>query len=316
MRLRREHPDDGERKAALELGQRRGRRGVAGGHDQLHALSLQVAGDLGREAPDLLERARAVREPGAVAEVDEVLVREGDEALVQDGQAAHARVEDADRARVHPRDSTAARCRLPFPPVLKTWTLALAAALVLLVGDATGSTLSKQNVSIPMDDGVSISATLYLPDGAPPAGGWPALVFLHGLSRNKEQINALVETSGFVGQSYVVLTFDARGHGQSGGLVVDRRPARDRRHAGGPRLARLEARRRRREDRRLGHLVRRRRRLQLAGRRSALGGGGHGPDVDRPLYRTDATGAREVGARRRVWRARSPRRSAIPPSRP
>ncbi len=96
---------------------------------------------------------------------------------------------------------------------------------------------------------------------------------------------------------------------------LDRRPARDRRHTGGSRLARVEARRRRREDRRLGRLVRRRRRLQLAGRRSALGCGGHGPDVDRPLHRNDAAGAREVGARRRVWRARSPRRSAIPPSR-
>ncbi|MDQ3672202.1 MAG: CocE/NonD family hydrolase [Actinomycetota bacterium] len=103
--------------------------------------------------------------------------------------------------------------------MVRTWTLGLAAALVLLVGDATGSTLSKQNVSIPMDDGVSISATLYVPDGAAPDGGWPALVFLHGLSGNKEQMNALAEAYGFVGQSYVVLTFDARGHGQSGGLV-------------------------------------------------------------------------------------------------
>ncbi|MGI8480136.1 MAG: alpha/beta hydrolase [Gaiellaceae bacterium] len=99
------------------------------------------------------------------------------------------------------------------------WTLGLAAALVLFVGDATGSGLSKQDVSIPMDDGVSISATLYVPDGAAPAGGWPAIVFLHGLAGTKEQMNALAEAYGFVGQSYVVLTFDARGHGQSGGLV-------------------------------------------------------------------------------------------------
>jgi fermentation-respiration switch protein FrsA (DUF1100 family) len=103
--------------------------------------------------------------------------------------------------------------------VVKTWTLGLAAALVLFVGDATGSASSKQDVSIPMDDGASIAATLYLPDDAPPAGGWPALVFLHGLSGNKEQMNALAEAYRFVGQSYVVLTFDARGHGQSGGLV-------------------------------------------------------------------------------------------------
>jgi fermentation-respiration switch protein FrsA (DUF1100 family) len=103
--------------------------------------------------------------------------------------------------------------------VVRTWILGLAGILILFVGDAAGSTLSKQDVSIPMDDGVSIAATLYVPDGAPPTGGWPALVFLHWLSGNKEQMNALAEASGFAGQSYVVLTFDARGHGQSGGLV-------------------------------------------------------------------------------------------------
>jgi predicted acyl esterase len=32
-------------------------------------------------------------------------------------------------------------------------------------------------------------------------------------------MNALVEASGFVGREYEVLTFDARGHGESGGLV-------------------------------------------------------------------------------------------------
>jgi predicted acyl esterase len=103
--------------------------------------------------------------------------------------------------------------------VVKAWTLGLAAALVLFVEDATGVALSKQDVSIRMDDGTAIAATLYVPDGAPPAGGWPALVFLHGLSGTKAQMNALVEAYGFVGPSYVVLTFDARGHGQSGGLV-------------------------------------------------------------------------------------------------
>jgi predicted acyl esterase len=71
-----------------------------------------------------------------------------------------------------------------------------------------------------MDDGVSIAATLYLPDGAAPGGGWPAIVFLHGLSGNRAQTNAIAEGYGFVGQSYAVLTFDARGHGESGGLVT------------------------------------------------------------------------------------------------
>ncbi len=102
---------------------------------------------------------------------------------------------------------------------MKTWLAGLTLALLLFVGNAPGSAVSSRDVSIPMDDGVSLAATLYLPDGQPPAGGWPAIVFLHGLGGNREQMNALALAYGFVGQDYAVLTFDARGHGDSGGLV-------------------------------------------------------------------------------------------------
>ena len=98
--------------------------------------------------------------------------------------------------------------------------VALLAALLVGAGDAPSSVAAKQDLTIPMDDGVSIAATLYVPDGTRPAGGWPAVVFLHGLAGNRQQMNALVE--GYrVGEqlSAAVLTFDARGHGQSGGLV-------------------------------------------------------------------------------------------------
>ncbi len=102
---------------------------------------------------------------------------------------------------------------------MKTWLAGLALALLLFVGNAPGSAVSSQDISIPMDDGVSLAATLYLPDGTPSEGGWPAIVFLHGLGGNREQMNALAQAYGFVGQNYAVLTFDARGHGDSGGLV-------------------------------------------------------------------------------------------------
>jgi predicted acyl esterase len=103
--------------------------------------------------------------------------------------------------------------------MVKAWLLGLAAALVLFAGDATGSALSRQEVMIPMDDGVSIAATLYLPDAAPPAGGWPAVILMHGFGGNRESMNTLATSFGLAGQEYAVLTFDARGHGQSGGLV-------------------------------------------------------------------------------------------------
>ena len=103
--------------------------------------------------------------------------------------------------------------------MVKVWITAFAAALVLVVGEAAGSPAARQDVAIPMDDGISIGATLYVPDGSAPAGGWPAVVFLHALSGNRQQMNALAEGYGITGQGFAVLTFDARGHGESGGLV-------------------------------------------------------------------------------------------------
>ena len=103
--------------------------------------------------------------------------------------------------------------------MVKAWLAGLVAALALVVGEAPASTLAKEDVLIPMEDGVSIAATLYLPGGTAPAGGWPAIAFLHGLSGNRQHMNALVEGYGLVDKGYVILTFDARGHGESGGLV-------------------------------------------------------------------------------------------------
>ena len=112
------------------------------------------------------------------------------------------------------------RGRLPFPSVLKIWFASLATTLALLIaGEAPAAPFSRQDVSIPMDDGVSIAATLYLPDGTVPDGGWPAIVVFHALSADRQSMNALVEGYGLVGGAFALLTFDARGHGASGGLV-------------------------------------------------------------------------------------------------
>ena len=67
-----------------------------------------------------------------------------------------------------------------------------------------------------MGDGVSLAATFYTPDGAPPQGGWPAVLMLHGLGGNRSSMNAVAEAH-LVPHGYAVLTVDARGHGASGG---------------------------------------------------------------------------------------------------
>ena len=104
-RLGRDHADDRDAERGLERRQRGRGGGVAGDDDQLHALALEVGGDLVGEPRDLGERPRAVGEPRVVAEVDEVLVRHRDQALVENREAADAGVEDTDRPRVHAGDS-------------------------------------------------------------------------------------------------------------------------------------------------------------------------------------------------------------------
>lgn len=103
--------------------------------------------------------------------------------------------------------------------MLKASLAGLAILLVLAVGDARASTFAKQDVVIPMDDGVSIAASLYLPEASPPADGWPAIVLLHGFGGSRLELNAFVESYGAALQTYALLTIDARGHGASGGLI-------------------------------------------------------------------------------------------------
>ena len=134
-----------------------------------------------------------------------------------------------------------------------------------------------------------------------PAGGWPAVVLVHGFGGNREQVNALATAYGLVERDYVVLTVDARGHGQSGGLVSARRAARSRGPARRARVARRARGRRGHADRRLGDLVRRRRRPELARRGRPVGAP---PSTFESwtdlLTALDAAGAREVGRRRRA----------------
>ena len=74
----------------------------------------------------------------------------------------------------------------------------------------------KSEHTLPMGDGVPLAATLYTPDGAPPQGGWPAVLMLHGLGLDRSSTNAIAETH-LANFGYVILTVDARGHGASGG---------------------------------------------------------------------------------------------------
>jgi predicted acyl esterase len=78
---------------------------------------------------------------------------------------------------------------------------------------------SSTEVSLQMDDGVSLAATLHLPEGTAPPGGWPAVMLFHGLAGTRASMAPIAQ--GFLAnQGYAVLAYDARGHGASGGLVT------------------------------------------------------------------------------------------------
>ena len=97
--------------------------------------------------------------------------------------------------------------------VLAVGVLALAVA-----GAAAprGASITTEDVNLPMTDKVVLKGTLYTPAGSPPAGGWPALVLFHGLGGKRQDLDAIAQ---HFASTFVVLTFDARGHGQSGGLT-------------------------------------------------------------------------------------------------
>jgi predicted acyl esterase len=103
--------------------------------------------------------------------------------------------------------------------------LAAALFVIALALPATAAAFGKTDQPIQMGDGVKLATTYYVPDGAPPTGGWPAVMLLHGLgaSRNSgsplgASLNSIAETQ-LAPQGFAVLTYDARGHGQSEGLV-------------------------------------------------------------------------------------------------
>jgi len=105
-------------------------------------------------------------------------------------------------------------------------SLVVALAVLALAAPGTASAFAKTDLMIPMSDGAQIAATYYLPDGTSPTGGWPTVLMLHGLGETRTytrnalgmSINTIAEAQ-LVPQGYAVLSFDARGHGESEGLV-------------------------------------------------------------------------------------------------
>lgn len=95
-------------------------------------------------------------------------------------------------------------------------------ALKVLTTLPAGSNYSRQVVTYG-SDGLTIRALLTVPNGTPPQGGWPAVVFNHGyippdVYRTTERYVAYQDA--FARAGFVTLKSDYRGHGSSQGEAL------------------------------------------------------------------------------------------------
>lgn len=88
--------------------------------------------------------------------------------------------------------------------------------LVALLAAALFGAASPQPVTVTASDGVPLACSIVEPDGAPPAGGWPAIILFHGLGGSHTDMEPIA-TNTFAPAGYVSLECDARGTGASGG---------------------------------------------------------------------------------------------------
>jgi alpha-beta hydrolase superfamily lysophospholipase len=88
--------------------------------------------------------------------------------------------------------------------------------LALLLA-ALFSVTAPQPVTVTASDGTALACSLVEPDGAPPSGGWPAVILFHGLGQSHADMEAIAEQA-LAPAGFAALQCDARGTGGSGGL--------------------------------------------------------------------------------------------------
>ncbi len=94
--------------------------------------------------------------------------------------------------------------------------LVVFACLFALLAAGRASAFSEQELTLHMDDGATLAATLYEPDSAAPPAGYPTIALLHALGGKRQDLDLLAQR---LVDPFAVLSFDARGHGESSGLV-------------------------------------------------------------------------------------------------
>lgn len=76
--------------------------------------------------------------------------------------------------------------------------------------------VTRVDFTVTLRDGIILDALKFIPQGTPPTGGWPTVVFVHGYGDNKETLAAFAKAQAEYG--YYTTTFSMRGQGNSTGL--------------------------------------------------------------------------------------------------
>lgn len=76
--------------------------------------------------------------------------------------------------------------------------------------------VTRIDFTVTLRDGTILDALKFIPQGTPPAGGWPTVVFVHGYGDNKETLAGFAAAQAEYG--YYTTTFSMRGQGNSTGL--------------------------------------------------------------------------------------------------
>jgi ABC-2 type transport system ATP-binding protein len=114
------------------------------------------------------------------------------------------------------------------------WLLVLGAVGCMLLAGApaqAGAAYHLSSFSVPvttpdtLGEPVNIDTDVYVPDGTPPAAGFPLLEMFHGGGSTKDNPYDAAHARHFADDGYVVLSYSARGHGNSGGQTTVAGPA-------------------------------------------------------------------------------------------
>ena len=81
-----------------------------------------------------------------------------------------------------------------------------------------GQQHSEYQTWLVMNDGVRLDASVLLPTGVPPDGGWPAVLLVHGHGDTGCKVSCLPRALRLVARGYVVVAYSVRGQGASEGL--------------------------------------------------------------------------------------------------